>query len=95
MIGIDAIRKWLVKSQTEISAADIIDYVLDFKEVKILGDEAIEWGRAELYSSPVCREAETAPTPPFRAEVRTDFTKVRVCSSELDFEVRTPVPQNW
>ena len=88
MIGIEVIRKWLAKSQTEISAVDIIDYVLDFKEVKILGDEAIEWGRA----SPICREAETASTPPFRAEVRTDFTKVRVCSSELDFEVRTPVP---
>ena len=48
-----------------------------------------------LRSNPVGREAESAPTPPFRTEVRTDFTKVRVCSSELDFEVGTPVPQNW
>jgi hypothetical protein len=52
VIGIEVIRKWLAKSQTEISAVDIIDYVLDFKEVKILGDEAIEWGRARIILQP-------------------------------------------
>ena len=52
VIGIEAIRKWLAKGQTEISAVDIIDYVRDFKEVKILGDEAIEWGRASIMLQP-------------------------------------------
>lgn len=48
VIGIEAIRKWLAKYR----AVDIIDYVLDFKEVKILGDEAIEWGRASIMLQP-------------------------------------------
>src|SRR5215472_3744035 len=52
VIGIDAIRKWLAKSQSDSSAVEVIDYVLDFKEVKILGDEAIEWGRTSVVLRP-------------------------------------------
>lgn len=52
VIGIDAIRKWLAKSQPDSSAVEIIDYALDFKEVKILGDEAIEWGRISVALRP-------------------------------------------
>jgi uncharacterized protein (TIGR02246 family) len=55
VIGIDAIRKWLAKSQSDSSAVEVIDYVLDFKELKILGDEAIEWGRTTVVLRP--REA--------------------------------------
>ena len=52
IIGIDAIRKWLAKSQPNSSAVEVVDYVLDFKEVKILGDEAIEWGRTSVVLRP-------------------------------------------
>lgn len=52
VIGIDAIREWLAKSQPDSSAVEIIDYVLDFKEIKILGDEAIEWGRTSVALRP-------------------------------------------
>jgi uncharacterized protein (TIGR02246 family) len=52
VIGIDAIRKWLAKSQPDSSALEVIDYVLDFKEIKILGDEAIEWGRTSVAFRP-------------------------------------------
>ena len=52
VVGIDAIRKWLAKSQSDSSAVEIIDYVLDFKEVKILGDEAVEWGRTSVVLRP-------------------------------------------
>lgn len=52
VIGIDAIRKWLAKSQPDSSAVEVIDYVLDFKEVRIVGDEAIEWGRTSVVLRP-------------------------------------------
>jgi uncharacterized protein (TIGR02246 family) len=52
VIGIEAIRKWLAKRQPDSSAVEVIDYVLDFKEVKILGDEAIEWGRTSVTLRP-------------------------------------------
>jgi uncharacterized protein (TIGR02246 family) len=52
VIGIDAIRKWLAKGQPDSSAVEVIDYVLDFKEIKILGDEAIEWGRTSVALRP-------------------------------------------
>ena len=66
VIGIEAIRKWLAKSQTEISAVDIIDYVLDFKEVKILGDEAIEWGRASITLQPGMSRGRNGPDTAFQ-----------------------------
>lgn len=66
MIGIEVIRKWLAKSQTEISAVDIIDYVLDFKEVKILGDEAIEWGRARIILQPCMSRGRNGPDTAFQ-----------------------------
>ena len=37
---------------TETLAVEIIDYVLDFKEVKIFGNEAIEWGRTSVTLRP-------------------------------------------
>lgn len=52
VIGIEAIRKWLAKSQPDSSTVDVLDYVLDFKEVTILGDEAIEWGRTSVVLRP-------------------------------------------
>jgi len=52
VIGIDAIRKWLAKSQSDSSAVEVIDYVLDFKEVRIVGDEAMEWGRTSIVLRP-------------------------------------------
>jgi hypothetical protein len=66
VIGIEAIRTWLAKSQTEISAVDIIDYVLDFKEVKILGDEAIEWGRASITLQPGRSRGRIGPDTAFQ-----------------------------
>lgn len=66
MIGIEVIRKWLAKSQTEISAVDIIDYVLDFKEVKVLGDEAIEWGRARIILQPCMSRGRNGPDTAFQ-----------------------------
>jgi uncharacterized protein (TIGR02246 family) len=52
VVGIEAIRKWLAKSQAETADVEIVDYVLDFQEVKILGDEAIEWGRSSVTVRP-------------------------------------------
>jgi len=52
VVGIEAIRKWLAKSQTDTAAVEIVDYVLDFQEVKIMGDEAIEWGRSSVTVRP-------------------------------------------
>lgn len=52
VIGIEAIRKWLAKSQPDASAVEVVDYVLDFKEVKILGDQAVEWGRTSVTLRP-------------------------------------------
>src|SRR5262249_10230633 len=52
VIGIDAIRKWLAGSQPDSSAVEIVYYVLDFKEVKIVGDEANEWGRTSVVLRP-------------------------------------------
>jgi uncharacterized protein (TIGR02246 family) len=45
VIGIDAIRRWLAASQPAPSKVEILEYLLHFNEVKVFGDEAIEWGR--------------------------------------------------
>jgi uncharacterized protein (TIGR02246 family) len=50
VIGIEAIRKWLAKSRPDASAVEVVDYVLDFKEVTILGVEAIGGGPKQYYT---------------------------------------------
>ena len=52
VVGIEAIRKWLAASQPDPSAVEIVDYVLEFKEVTIRGEEAIEWGRSSVALRP-------------------------------------------
>jgi ketosteroid isomerase-like protein len=52
VIGIEAIRKWLAKSQADPSTVEVVEYVLDFKEVTIRGDEAVEWGRTRVAIRP-------------------------------------------
>lgn len=52
VIGIEAIRKWLAKSRPDASAVEVVDYVLDFKEVTILGVEAIGGGRSSITLRP-------------------------------------------
>jgi uncharacterized protein (TIGR02246 family) len=52
VIGIEAIRKWLGATQSDPSKVEIIEYRLDFKEVKVTGDEAIEWGRTTIAIRP-------------------------------------------
>jgi uncharacterized protein (TIGR02246 family) len=52
VIGIEAIRAWLAKSQPDASQVQIVEYLMDFKEIKLLGDEAIEWGRTTVALKP-------------------------------------------
>jgi uncharacterized protein (TIGR02246 family) len=52
VIGIDAIRKWLRVNQSDPSKVEILEYALDFEEVKVNGDEAIEWGRTRIVIQP-------------------------------------------
>jgi uncharacterized protein (TIGR02246 family) len=93
VIGIEAIRKWLAKSQAETSAVEIVDYVLDFKEVKILGDEAIEWARTGVTVRP--RGASTL--------LRASGNLLRVLKRQPDgswkvsrsaWNLERPVPEN-
>ena len=42
--GKEAMRKELMKRKEENSGMEVLDYVLSFDEVKILGDVAYEWG---------------------------------------------------
>jgi uncharacterized protein (TIGR02246 family) len=52
VVGIEAIRRWLAASQPDPSQVEILEYLLDFKEVKVLGDEAVEWGRISVTVRP-------------------------------------------
>jgi ketosteroid isomerase-like protein len=53
--GIDALQKWLEKSNEASGKFDITKftkYVMDFEEVKVFGDEAVEWGRTSITAKP-------------------------------------------
>lgn len=52
VIGINAIRAWLAQSQTDPSKLEIVEYVMDFKEIRILGDDAFEWARTSVTVRP-------------------------------------------
>lgn len=52
VIGVSAIRKWLMQSQGDSSKVEVLEYVIDFQEVTILGDQAIEWGRTKVAIRP-------------------------------------------
>lgn len=48
VIGIDAIREWLKKGQENGEKLEITEYKIDFQEVHVFGDEAVEWGRTRV-----------------------------------------------
>jgi uncharacterized protein (TIGR02246 family) len=52
VIGIDAIREWLKKGQESGRRFEITEYRIDFQETRVLGDEAIEWGRTRVSMRP-------------------------------------------
>lgn len=52
VIGIDAIRAWLAKTRMDPSRLEVVEYVMDFKELHILGNEAFEWARTSVTIRP-------------------------------------------
>jgi uncharacterized protein (TIGR02246 family) len=52
VIGIGAIREWLKKGQESGGRFEITEYRIDFQETRVLGDEAIEWGRTRVSMRP-------------------------------------------
>jgi len=52
VIGIGAIRAWLAKGRVDTSKLEIVEYAMDFKEVRVLGDEAYEWARTHVTVRP-------------------------------------------
>ncbi|HLK68627.1 MAG TPA: SgcJ/EcaC family oxidoreductase [Bryobacteraceae bacterium] len=52
VIGIDAIRAWLNRSRMDTTKFEITEYVMDFQELRVIGDEAIEWGRTRAAMRP-------------------------------------------
>jgi uncharacterized protein (TIGR02246 family) len=50
--GIDALRVWLSKSADAGEKLEIIEYTMDFQEVKLFGDEAVEWARTSVTVKP-------------------------------------------
>ena len=52
IIGIDAIRGWLNKNRLDTAKMEITEYVMDFKEVRVVGDQAFEWARTSISMRP-------------------------------------------
>jgi uncharacterized protein (TIGR02246 family) len=50
--GIDALRDWLGKSADAAEKYEITSYVMDFREVKLFGDDAVEWARTSVTIRP-------------------------------------------
>jgi uncharacterized protein (TIGR02246 family) len=50
--GIDALRVWLGKSADATEKYEITEYKMDFQEVRLFGDEAIEWARTSMTVKP-------------------------------------------
>ena len=50
--GIEAIRAWLGKSADDRQKFEITSYVMDFQEVKLFGDDAVEWARTSITVKP-------------------------------------------
>jgi uncharacterized protein (TIGR02246 family) len=44
IIGIEAIKKWMKQNQAASENLQVTEYIQDFKEIKIIGDWAFEWG---------------------------------------------------
>jgi ketosteroid isomerase-like protein len=55
-------RRVIAEAFAGIESPEIVEYVLDIQEVKVLGDHAFEWGDVPLYhaSAPVARPSEPA-----------------------------------
>jgi uncharacterized protein (TIGR02246 family) len=50
--GIDAIRSWLGKDAASTANLEITNYAMDFQEVKLFGDDAVEWARTSVTVKP-------------------------------------------
>ncbi|MBV8551073.1 MAG: nuclear transport factor 2 family protein [Acidobacteriaceae bacterium] len=48
VIGIEAIRAWLHRTQGDPSKVQTTQYQLDFREVTLAGNEAVEWGTSRV-----------------------------------------------
>jgi uncharacterized protein (TIGR02246 family) len=92
VVGIDAIRAWLNRDRMDTSKFEVTEYVLDFKDVRISGDEAIEWGRTSMAMRP-----KGAP-----GGVRTSGNIMRVLKRQRDgtwkvaraiWNLERPVPE--
>jgi uncharacterized protein (TIGR02246 family) len=51
--GTAALRAWLEKSSGESDKYEISDYTMNFQEIKIYGNEAVEWARTSVTVRPV------------------------------------------
>lgn len=52
VIGIDAIRIWLNRSRMDTTKVEVTEYICDFKEVRIAGEQAFEWARTSVTMRP-------------------------------------------
>lgn len=52
VIGIAAIRDWLQRTRLDTTKFEITEYVLDFQELRISGDQAFEWARTSMSMRP-------------------------------------------
>ncbi len=60
VVGIDAIRKLMLRGRDQRAAIIVTEYVQDFQELLILGDTAFEWGTYHGASRPSAGGAEEA-----------------------------------
>ena len=52
VVGIKAIREWLNQNRLDTTKAEMSDYILDFKEIRVFGDTAFEWARSRVTVRP-------------------------------------------